>query len=151
MLAGGALMLLFWTLYLTGAMDLGQGDPLIAAFEAAFLLADTALGLFLCAAGWTLLRGDPRGLYLMIVAAAMSLYLGLLDLAFYVRVGLYASISGAAVFEMILNTICIVGGAVCLRYGWTLLNADRARSGRRADVLPFRSARNLESRIGGAA
>ena len=165
MLAGGALMILFWSLYVTGAMDLGQGDPMIAAFEAAFILADSALGFFLCAAGWMLLRGDPRGPYLMVIAAAMSLYLGLLDLAFDARVGLYGSITGAAVFEMTLNATCIVGGAVCLRLGWKLMNADRTHFERRPDVLPLRSCQDLgpngrrdrtiarrpESRFGGAA
>jgi hypothetical protein len=166
MLAGGALMLLFWSLYVTGAMDLGQGDPLIAAFEAAFILADSALGFFLCSAGWMLLRRDPRGPYLMVIAAAMSLYLGLLDLAFYARVGLYVSITGAAVFEMMLNAICIVGGAVCLRHGWKLMkNRDRTQFECRPDVFPLRSGQDLgpngrrdttiarrpESWIGGAA
>lgn len=165
MLAGGALMTLFWSLYVTGAMDLGQGDPMIAAFEAAFILADSALGFFLCAAGWMLLRRDPRGPYLMVIAAAMSLYLGLLDLAFYARIGLYGSVTGAAAFEMTLNATCIVGGAVCLRHGWKLMNAHRTHFERRPDVLPLRSGQNLapngrrdrtiarrpESRFGGAA
>jgi len=143
MLGGGALMLLFWSLYVSGAVDLGQDDPLIAAFEAAFILADTALGFFLCAAGWTLLRGNPKGPYLMVIAAAMALYLGLLDLAFYARAGLYGSITGAAVFEMSINAICIVGGAVCLRHGWNLMNADRARFEDRPDVFPLRSGADL--------
>jgi len=158
-------MLLFWSLYLSGAMELGQHDPVIAAFESAFILADTALGAFLCAAGWNLLRGNPRGPYLMVIAAAMSLYLGLLDLAFYGRVGLYESLTGAAVFEIMLNAICIVGGAICLRHGWKLMNADRTQVDRRPDVLRLWSDGDLgpdgrrertsaprpESWIGGAA
>ncbi len=137
MLAGGALMLLFWTLYLTGAMDLGQHDPVIAAFESAFVLADTALGIFLCAAGWTLLRRDPRGPYLMVIASAMSLYLGLLDLAFYARMGLFESLTGAAAFELSLNAICIVGGILCLRLGWNMLRSRDDAPGHQTDVLPL--------------
>jgi hypothetical protein len=137
MLAGGALMLLFWTLYFTGAMDLGQHDPVIAAFESAFVLADTALGIFLCAAGWTLLRQDPRGPYLMVIASAMSLYLGLLDLAFYARMGLFESLTGAAAFELSLNTICIVGGIHCLRLGWNIFRSRGEAPSRQTDVLPL--------------
>jgi hypothetical protein len=155
MLAGGALMLLFWSLYLTGAMELGQHDPMIAAFESAFILADTALGFFLCASGWTLLRGSPKGPYLMVIAAAMSLYLGLLDLAFYAQAGLYASLTAAAAFELALNTICIAGGATCLRFGWKLMHGSEPASTRHPGVVPLRRRPDLEGTpkrwIGGAA
>lgn len=123
LLAGGGLMLAFWTLYLGGALDLGQEDPVISAFESAFILADPVLGIFLCTAGWSLLRGRPAGMHLMVIAAAMSLYLGLLDLAFYGRAGLYASLSTAAVFELSLNLFCVVGGSVCLWLGWRMRGA----------------------------
>lgn len=154
MLAGGALMILFWTLYLSGAMDLGQHDPVIAAFESAFILADTALGIFLCAAGWSLLRGGSRGPFLMVVAASMSLYLGLLDLAFYGQAGLYGSLTVASAFEMSLNALCIVGGALCLRYGSRLLTRDRSVTIRDPEILPLRRADvgfRHGRRIGGAA
>jgi hypothetical protein len=121
-------MVLFWTLYLSGSADLGQDDPLVSAFEAAFVLADTALGLSLVAAGWFLLRRDPRGTYLMVIAAAMALYLGLLDLAFYARIGLYDTVTGPAAFELALNALCIVGGFVCLRIGWKLWRRELLRS-----------------------
>jgi hypothetical protein len=149
--AGGALMLLFWTLYLGGVLDLGQEDPIVSAFETAFVLADSVLGLLLCAAGWSLLRGRPGGLYLMVVAASMSLYLGLLDLAFYARVGLYGTLSVASVFELSLNLFCIGGGATCLWIGWRW-----QRRGRRSDldieVHPIRPyVGSAGWRIGGAA
>jgi len=158
LLAGGALMVLFWILYLSGLVDLGQHDPVIAAFESAFVLADTALGLFLLVAGWKLLRRRPSGPYLMVIAAAMSLYLGLLDLAFYAGVGLYSSLSAAAVFELSLNATCVVGGTACLFYGWRAF-APRAHDQTRG-VLPIQPGFDRRSRrrmpddrrwIGGAA
>lgn len=164
MLAGGGLMILFWSLYLTGAMDLGQHDPLVASFESAFVLADTALGAFLCAAGWALLRRRPAGPFLMVVASAMSLYLGLLDLAFYVRIGLYDSVTGTAVFEFVLNTVCVVGGAACLILGWRLLRPRPASVRdleRTSTVVTLRTPRDVAAErhavsdrpwwIGGAA
>lgn len=120
MLAGGSLLVLFWTLYLTGAVELGQHDPLVSTFEAAFALADTVFGLVLVTGGWLLLRRDRRGVFFLVVAASMSLYLGLLDLAFYGRSGLYDSLTPSAVFELGLNLICIGVGAACLWFGWKL-------------------------------
>jgi len=123
MLGGGALMLVYWTLYLTGIVDLGQSDPVVASFESAFLLADTLLGVLLLAAGWSLLAGRRSGPYLMTVAAAMSVYLGLLDLAFYARLGMLSSLSAASLFELSLVSTCVVGGSICLAYGWKLFTS----------------------------
>ena len=120
MLGGGALMGLYWALYLGGSVDLGQNEPVVAAFESAFLLADTLLAVLLLIAGWTLLSDRPSGPFVMSVAAAMSLYLGLLDLVFYARQGLFASPSGAALFELLLIGTCVLGGAACLGVGWRL-------------------------------
>jgi hypothetical protein len=120
LLFGGVLMLAYWGLYLTGLADLGQSDPVIAGFEAAFLLADILLGTLLFLAGWMLLRRRPGGPYLMVVAAAMSLYLGLLDLVFYSRRGLFDSIGGAGAFELVLIGTCLIGGSACLGIGWKL-------------------------------
>jgi hypothetical protein len=122
LLFGGVLMLAYWSLYLTGLADLGQSDPVIAGFEAAFLLADILLGTLLFLGGWMLLRRRPGGPYLMVVAAAMSLYLGLLDLVFYSRRGLFDSASGAGVFELVLIGTCMIAGSYCLWVGWNLWN-----------------------------
>ena len=121
MLGGGALMLTYWTLYLTGTVDLGQSDPVVAGFESAFLLADTLLGLMLLAAGGSLLGHRRSGPYLMTVAASMSLYLGLLDLVFYARRGLFSTFAAADAFELSLIAVCVLGGGICLAYGWKLI------------------------------
>ena len=126
MLGGGALMGLYWTLYLGGFADLGRTDPVVAAFESAFLLADTLLAALLLIAGWTLLSRRPSGPFLMTVAAAMSLYLGLLDFVFYSRHGLFEAPSGSALFELCLIGICVLGGTCCLGVGWSLLAGGRS-------------------------
>ena len=120
MLGGGALMLTYWTLYLTGTVDLGQSDPVVAGFESSFLLADTLLGILLLAAGGSLLGRRRSGPYLMTVAASMSVYLGLLDLVFYARRGLFSSFSATDAFELSLIAVCVLGGGICLVYGWKL-------------------------------
>ena len=120
LLGGGALMIAFWTLYLTGLVELGQQDPLVSAFETSFLLADTLLGVLLLFGGFQLLRSRPSGPYLLTVVAAMSVYLGLLDLVFYAQAGLWDSFSAAAAFELTLISVCILGGSTCLVLGWRL-------------------------------
>lgn len=144
-------MVLFWSLYASGLVDLGQHDPVIAAFESAFVLADSVLGAFLLLAGWKLLRRRPSGTFLMVVAAAMSLYLGLLDLAFYAGAGLYTSLTGAAVFELGLNVTCIAGGAWCLRAGWRVWRDRPAEAHEESTVLRLPEPRGEERWIGGAA
>lgn len=143
-------MVLFWSLYVSGVVDLGQHDPVIAAFESAFVLADTVLGALLVLAGWRLLRRRPSGPFLMVIAAAMALYLGLLDLAFYAGVGLYSSLTGAAAFELGLNAVCIGGGTWCLRAGWLAWRGpDRAVG--EVTVLQLPAPRRPNRWIGGAA
>ena len=151
LLGGGALMVLFWTLYLGGFVDLGQHDPVIAAFESAFILADTLLGVLLFLAGWQLLRRRPSGPFLMVVAAAMSVYLGLLDFAFYAGVGLYSSITSAAAFELALNVMCVGGGAWCLRVGWRMWRNSHQAARRGPQVFPWPGTSERDRWLGGAA
>ncbi len=95
-LAGGACVLAFWAVYFTSDLALGHGDPVVAAFETAFLLADAVFAITLFAAGGLLLRNRRPGTFFLVVAAAMSVYLALLDLAFYARQGLYRSLDASA-------------------------------------------------------
>jgi hypothetical protein len=55
----------------------------------------------------------------------MSLYLALLDLTFYSRQGLYTADAGS-VLELIVNGLCLGGGLLGLRCGWTLWTARAA-------------------------
>ena len=126
MLGGGALMARYWALYLGGIVDPGQSDPVVAAFESAFLLADTLLAALLLIAGWTLLSKRPSGPSVMTVAAAMSLYLGLLDFVYDSRHGLFDSPGGTALFELLLIATCVLGGGACLGVGWKLLAGGRS-------------------------
>ncbi len=124
-LAGGALVLLFWALYFSNAVALGQDDRLTAGYESAFVLADALLAASLFAASHALLRGKPRGPFFLVVAAAMSLYLGLLDVTFYAAHGHYWPLTAPALVEIAVNALCLGGGAIGLRYGWTLWRARR--------------------------
>ncbi len=117
-LVGGAFVLLFWTLYLTRWVDLGQADPLVGTFESAFPIADAVFCALLFAASYALLKRRKAGPFLLAGAGAISLYLGILDATFYARLGHYSSLTADALIEMAVNLFCIAGGAIALWLGW---------------------------------
>jgi hypothetical protein len=124
-LTGGACVFAFWVMYFASSAALGHGNPTVHAFESAFLVADVVFAILLVAAGIALIRRRPAGPFLLVAAAAMSLYVALLDLTFYSRQGLYAADAGS-VLELIVNGLCLGGGLLGLRCGWKLWTA-RAR------------------------
>ena len=117
-LVGGACVVAFWIVYFLSSAALGRGDPAVHAFEEAFLVADAVFAVILVAAGVALLLRRPVGTFLLVAAAAMSLYLALLDLTFYSRQGLYASWDGSTLLELAVNGLCLGGGLMGLRWGW---------------------------------
>ncbi len=134
-LVGGLFVLLFWTLFFTGAAELGQDHPIIAEFEAAFPLADAFFAVTLFAAAYALFKGKTAGAFLLAAAGSVSLYLGLLDATFYARQGHYSPITGTALVELAVNAFCVVGGALALWFGWRFMairDADERKAHRHA-------------------
>jgi hypothetical protein len=125
--AGSGLLVLFWTLYFSGILAFGGGDPVTTAFEAAFPVADAVLAAILLTAGLGLSRHRRWGRYGLTVGSAMTLYLGILDLTFYSRQGLYAPLGGDGAVELAVNLLCITGGLVGLTLGWILGRYDHVR------------------------
>jgi hypothetical protein len=119
-LVAGALVLLFWALYFTEAATLGQQDPLRANFEAAFPLADLVFTGALIATGVLFLKRHESAPFFLVAAASMSLYLGVLDATFYARHGLYLPLNSDSATEIVINALCIGGGAFGLKAGWQL-------------------------------
>ena len=122
-LAAGGLVLLFWALYLSDAATLGQGDPLRATFEGAFPLADVVFAGALIATGVLFLRRHEAAPFVLVIAAAMSVYLGVLDVTFYAEHGLYTPVTADAATEILINVLCIGGGIYGLRAAWHLWSA----------------------------
>lgn len=116
---GAGLLALFWVLYFGGVLAPADPDDPIARFEAAFPLADALLALTLVAAGVGLLRRKFYGLFCMVGAAGMTLYLGVLDLTFYAGQGSYSPPAGDGWVELLINALCIGGGAAGLWLCWT--------------------------------
>jgi hypothetical protein len=118
-LVAGALVVLFWAVYFSDTSALGQDDPTKAGFEAAFPLADLVFAGMLIATGVLFLLRRQGAVFFLIAAASMSLYLGLLDVTFYARHGLYA-LTPDAITEMAINALCIGGGVFGLKAAWQL-------------------------------
>ena len=119
-LGGGTAVILYWTFFFLGAIESGPAGSSHLAFESAFPPADALLCVAALAAGTALLRGARGGAFFLAVAASMSLYLGVLDVSFYGRMGLYFPLSEAGFIELIVNLLCIGGGAVGVRLAWML-------------------------------
>ena len=119
-LAAGALVLIFWALYFTDPATLGLQDPLKANFEAAFPLADLVFAGILIATGVLFLKRHESAPFFLIVAASMSLYLGILDVTFYARHGLYTPLTPDSITEMAINALCIGGGVFGLKAAWQM-------------------------------
>ncbi len=115
---GGTLVGLYWSLYFTGAVDLGQADPVVHGFESAFPIADTIFCAVLFSSGYALLASRRAGPLLLVVAGAMALYLGALDTTFYGVRGTYYPVSLEGLFQLFLNLLCVGAGGLALWCGW---------------------------------
>jgi hypothetical protein len=118
-LAGAVLNLGFWVLYVSHRLE-QSASPELAAFESAFPLADAMLGCVLLLAGIGLLKNRPAGDFLLVVAAAMALFLGTTDVTFFWRNDLYQPWTGTTIFMGVVHFVCVVGGAFGILYGWRL-------------------------------
>lgn len=122
-IGGGVSVIAYWTLFFSGAIEGTTTGSLLHHFELAFPGADSLLAAAAIGAGVSLLRGGSAGVFLLIVAGAMSLYLGVVDVSFYGRQGLYLPLTGPGGFELVVNAMCILGGGYVLRAGWLLSTA----------------------------
>ncbi|TFG61884.1 MAG: hypothetical protein E4H28_08300 [Gemmatimonadales bacterium] len=118
-------MILYWTFFFLGAIESGPPGSSHYAFESAFPPADALLCLAALAAGVTLLRGAHGGVFFLVIASSMSLYLGVLDVSFYGRLGLYFPLNETGSIELVVNLLCIVGGAIGVRLAWLLWDGIR--------------------------
>ncbi len=120
---GGVLILAFWTLYFAANETLGLIDPAYAAFEESFIVADAVLAVLLFATSVSLRRRRVAGPFMLAMAASMCLYLGILDVTFYARNGLFLPFSSAASIQLLVNCLCVGGGCYGLWGAWRMWRA----------------------------
>ena len=120
-MAGGALIVVFWTVYFSGVADLGQADPTKRIFEVAFPVADGVLAGTLIATGILLARGRrTAAAFTLVAAAAQAVFLGLLDTTFNLAHGFYSPLTADATVTVAINVLCIGGGLGGLAAAWRL-------------------------------
>ena len=118
-LFGGAVNLIFWILYFAGDLDFGIGNEcMVQRFESAFPFADGLLAVLLLIAGVGLMRKKPFGTYSLAAGSSISVYLGILDITFYVNGGLYTPWTVSSVFEAFINIFCVGGGLLASFFAW---------------------------------
>ncbi|MEW5923780.1 MAG: hypothetical protein AB1746_07320, partial [Candidatus Zixiibacteriota bacterium] len=109
--AGAAINLVFWVLYFGGLLHIDTTRKVVISYyESAFPFADILLGLVMIIGGVGLLRFKDYGRHCLLIASSMIVYLGMLDVTFYARHGLYLPLGVSSIFEIFLNIVCIAGG-----------------------------------------
>jgi short-subunit dehydrogenase len=148
-LAGG--FLAFWTAFLlTDMVDIA--DPRLRevylGFESAFPPADILLAIVLASGGIGLLRGRSYGLLLTLAGGGALVFLGLLDVTFNVRHGIYGLGRGEAILNGIINSACLASGILLIRTIWAVPVYKDDKSGGR-DRIPAREGRSPMRSIAG--
>jgi hypothetical protein len=120
-LAGG--FLAFWTAFLlTDMVDIA--DPRLRevylGFESAFPPADILLAIVLASGGIGLLRGKLYGRLLTLAGGGALVFLGLLDVTFNLRQGIYSLGPGEAVLNGAINLACLASGILLIRTIWAV-------------------------------
>lgn len=120
-LAIAAGILLFWISFFS--FDLVSiRDPhlkeIYLGFESAFPFADICLAGVLIAGGIGLLKKASYGVLFSLLGGAALVFLGLLDLSFNVRHGIYLLGIGEAMINLFINTVCLGAGLFLVRATW---------------------------------
>lgn len=108
-----ALVVLFWISFVAEFRELPAA---IVDFEWSFIAPDLVwiVAPFLVASHW-LLKGNRKGRAATAVAGGAMFYLGLLDVAYNLRHGQYATTRG--LLDASVNLACLAFGAVNIGFG----------------------------------
>ncbi len=104
--------ILFWVVFFTVGLAPENAPHCYFAYEYAFPLPDACLSLLLLASGVFLLRQNPLGRSLSLVAAGALIFLGLLDISFNIQNGVYLASTWDLVLNAFINVWCVAFGLV---------------------------------------
>ncbi|PKK83642.1 MAG: hypothetical protein CVT49_07755 [candidate division Zixibacteria bacterium HGW-Zixibacteria-1] len=129
MFAGTLLDFAFWVVYFGGAGLSGETNrQVISVYESAFPYADILIGFILMVGGIGLIRCKHYGKLCLLIASSMAVYLGIIDITFYIRQGLYLPLSISSIFELFINAACVLGGTAGLLIACRLLRENNKYS-----------------------
>ena len=107
-------LILFWIGFFTVGMAPETPPECYFAYEHAFPLPDILLAMVLLASGILLLRANPLGKTLALVAAGALVFLGLVDFSFNFQNGIY----GISTLDLILNGFINIW---CVAFGLAII------------------------------
>jgi hypothetical protein len=84
--------------------------------EEVFVVPDAVLALVLVASAVLLVLGEPLGRSLALVAAGMLAFLGLIDLAYFARHGLFARERGGLLNGAIVLGVLVLAAILIVRF-----------------------------------
>lgn len=103
-------LILFWIGFFTVGMAPETPPECYFAYEHAFPLPDILLAMVLLASGILLLKGNPLGKTLALVAAGALIFLGLVDFSFNFQNGIYSISTLDLVLNGFINIWCVAFG-----------------------------------------
>ncbi|MBN1222610.1 MAG: hypothetical protein JXB23_05145 [Candidatus Aminicenantes bacterium] len=111
----------FWTaFFLTDMVNIQDSHlkEIYLAFESAFPLADLYLTGILVFGGIGLLKRRYYGYLLSLMGGAMLIFLGILDVSFNVKQGIYRLGAEETVLNIGINVVCLGFGLFLVRIIW---------------------------------
>ncbi|MBM4446268.1 MAG: hypothetical protein FJ023_02815 [Chloroflexi bacterium] len=111
-------LILFWIAFFTVGLAPENPPQCYFAYEHAFPLPDICLAFLLLVSGILLLRQNPLGRTLSLIAAGGLIFLGLLDFSFNLQNGIYL----ASVLDLVLNAFI---NAWCVAFGVIIIWRNR--------------------------
>jgi hypothetical protein len=99
--------ILFWVAFFTIGMAPEKPPAAYFAYEHSFPLPDTLLCILLIIAGILLMKGKAIGTKLSLIDAGGLMFLGLVDFAFNLLNGVYASSILDLVINAVINAWCV--------------------------------------------
>jgi arginine exporter protein ArgO len=88
------------------------------AFESAFPVPDAYLSAVLLIGGVGLLRKKAYGRFFSLIGGASLVFLGLLDISFNTRHGIYLIGAGEAIMNIFINLLCLGTGVFLILTIW---------------------------------
>jgi len=107
-------LILFWIGFFTVGLAPENPPECYFAYEHAFPLPDICLAFLLLAAGVLLLRQNPLGRTLSLIAAGALVFLGLLDFSFNLQNDIYLASAIDLVLNAFINAWCMAVGLVII-------------------------------------
>lgn len=93
-------------------------EEVYLAFESAFPVADACLSAVLVIGGVGLLRKKSTGRFFTLIGGSSLVFLGLLDITFNIRHGIYLLGWSEAALNVFINLVCLGAGVFLILMIW---------------------------------